>query len=129
MNAAGAILLERRPPTGIWGGLWTFPQFDDEDAAEEAVSGWRIADSSQKPALPARRLPAYHHSFTHYDLTLHPLLIHVVGSQPGISDTDRYVWYDPRQPARIGLAKPAVELIRSVTGQTQSSGDPQRDLL
>jgi len=129
MNAAGAILLERRPPTGIWGGLWTFPQFDDEDAAEEAVSGWRIADGSEKPALPARRLPPYHHSFTHYDLTLHPLLIHVGDSQPGVADTDRYVWYDPRQPARIGLAKPAVELIRNVTGQIQSPGDPQRDLL
>ena len=114
MNAAGAILLERRPPTGIWGGLWTFPQFDDEAAAKEAVSGWRLAVSERGSM---KSLPAYHHSFTHYDLTLHPLLVHVANAQPQVAEDDRYVWYDPRQPARIGLAKPAVELIRSVTGQ------------
>jgi A/G-specific adenine glycosylase len=130
MNAAGAILLERRPPTGIWGGLWTFPQFDDEQGAKEAVSGWRLAVSEE---ASMRRLPAYHHSFTHYDLTLHPLVVHVVAAQPQVAEDDRYVWYDPRQPARIGLAKPAVELIRSVTGLvpglSENQRDPQPDLL
>ncbi len=105
MNDAGAVLLERRPPSGIWGGLWTFPQFDDADAA----SLW-IAGSGQPPAA-SRQLPDYRHSFTHYDLTLQPLLIRIAGTPASIAEADTRLWYDPRQPARVGLAKPAVDLI------------------
>ncbi|HMN44027.1 MAG TPA: A/G-specific adenine glycosylase [Povalibacter sp.] len=103
MNDAGAVLLERRPPTGLWGGLWTFPQFEDRDAAMSWMS------TAGHPA--SRQLPDYRHSFTHYDLTLQPLLIRVAGTPAAIAEADTRLWYDPRQPARIGLAKPAVELI------------------
>jgi A/G-specific adenine glycosylase len=92
----GAVLLERRPPAGIWGGLWTLPQFDERQSLPGAVS-----------------LPPYFHSFTHFDLTLQPLLVRGE-SLPGVGDNDRYCWYDPRQPARIGLTKPTVDLIRAL---------------
>jgi A/G-specific adenine glycosylase len=35
-------------------------------------------------------------------------------SMQGVADTDRYCWYDPRRPARIGLTKPTVDLIRAI---------------
>jgi hypothetical protein len=31
-----------------------------------------------------------------------------------VADMDRYCWYDPRQPAKIGLTKPTVDLIRAI---------------
>jgi A/G-specific adenine glycosylase len=108
----GAVLLERRPPVGIWGGLWTFPQFD---AREQAVA-WleqRTGDS----ALATRALPSYSHSFTHFDLTLEPLLVRDAREQPAVADAERYCWYDVKQPAKIGLAKPAVDLIRGLAEQ------------
>jgi A/G-specific adenine glycosylase len=92
----GAVLLERRPPRGLWGGLWTLPQFDERQSIPGAVS-----------------LPPYFHSFTHFDLTLQPLLVRAASMQ-GVEDPDRYCWYDPRQPARIGLTKPTVDLIRAI---------------
>jgi A/G-specific adenine glycosylase len=92
----GAVLLERRPPTGIWGGLWTLPQFDERQSIPGAVS-----------------LPPYYHSFTHFDLTLQPLLVRAASMQ-SVADTDRYCWYDPRQPAKIGLTKPTVDLLRAI---------------
>jgi A/G-specific adenine glycosylase len=103
MNADGAVLLERRPPVGIWGGLWTFPQFEAE-ADAIAFTGTRST----------QRLPVYEHAFTHFDLTLQPLLTRSV-DHSGVSDADRYCWYDPVNPQRIGLAKPAADLIRQVT--------------
>jgi A/G-specific adenine glycosylase len=107
MNASGAVLLERRPPAGIWGGLWTFPQFDNEADAQ--------AFAGERPAW--RSLPMYHHAFTHFDLALQPLLIR--DSQPmQIADDDRYCWYDPLRPQRIGLAKPAADLIQQVSAYT-----------
>lgn len=92
----GAVLLERRPPAGIWGGLWTLPQFDEPQSIPGAAS-----------------LPPYFHSFTHFDLTLQPLLVRAT-SIPDVDDTERYCWYDPRHPARIGLTKPTVDLIRAL---------------
>ena len=104
VNEQGAVLLERRPPSGLWGGLWTFPQFDDQAAA----TAW-MSDAA-RTAVP-RALPEYRHAFTHYDLTLQPLLIDVLHPAAAVADADRHLWYDPKQPARIGLAKPAVDLI------------------
>jgi A/G-specific adenine glycosylase len=105
MNEHGAVLLERRPPSGIWGGLWTFPQF--ENVAECAQF---IGTSA------ASRLPEYRHSFTHFDLTLQPLLVR--GEAPAqVADTDRYCWYDAKRPARIGLAKPVLDIVGRIAPQ------------
>ena len=104
-NAAGHLLLEHRPPSGLWGGLWTFPQFDTSDAA--------VAWATQRfgSVTDSQPLSAYAHAFTHFDLTLHPLVVGV-GRDATINDADRYAWYDPGHPPRIGLAKPAVDLIQ-----------------
>lgn len=101
----GAVLLEQRPPAGIWGGLWTFPQFEDERAAQDWASLHRAAH--------VQKLAPYAHAFTHFDLTLHPLLIET-RERPRVSDDERYRWYDVAEPAKIGLAKPALDLLRAV---------------
>ena len=117
----GAVLLERRPPAGIWGGLWTLPQFDGREAAQL----WIIERGSIDRAHP---MPPYAHSFTHFDLTLHPLMVRT-DTMPALADGDRYCWYEPQQPARIGLAKPAVELIRALTAQPAAAMQRQSSLL
>ena len=108
-RADGSVLLERRPPAGLWGGLWTFPQFEERDAAIEWLNRQTAATS-----LATQTLPPYSHSFTHFDLTLQPLLVHQAREVLSVADADRYCWYDARQPARIGLAKPAVDLIAAL---------------
>jgi len=102
LNGRGEVLLERRPPAGLWGGLWTFPQFDDEAVASAFLESSVL-----------ERMKPYEHAFTHFDLTLHPLLVREA-SLRAVADTDRYCWYDSRQPARIGLAKPVADIIRQV---------------
>lgn len=101
----GAALLERRPPAGIWGGLWTFPQFDELDAAH------RWVEEQTASGAAAERLAPYCHSFTHFDLTLHPIVVRA-DHAACIADAARYCWYDSRRPAKIGLAKPVVELLQ-----------------
>jgi A/G-specific adenine glycosylase len=96
----GAVLLEQRPPTGVWGGLWAFPQFDARETALQWAGAGRQAE---------RELAAYQHAFTHFDLTLYPLVVAAVPHH--VADAARALWYDPRRPARIGLAKPTLDLI------------------
>ena len=68
----GRVLLLSRPPSGIWGGLISLPELsDDEDAQAHA------RDVLGCEAESFRELPTLRHSFTHFQLTLHPLLAQV----------------------------------------------------
>jgi A/G-specific adenine glycosylase len=104
LNGAGAVLLERRPPSGIWGGLWTFPQF------EEMAAALQFAQLTSSQHLDAEQLPLYHHAFTHFDLALQPILVRAIPANR-LADGEAYCWYHADQPARIGLAKPVVDIL------------------
>ncbi|MBC7781876.1 MAG: A/G-specific adenine glycosylase, partial [Proteobacteria bacterium] len=65
LDGDGRVWLERRPPSGIWGGLWSLPQ--SFDAASEAHL------RATRGAI--HHLPPIEHAFTHFRLTIEPLLI------------------------------------------------------
>jgi A/G-specific adenine glycosylase len=74
------VLLQRRPPSGIWGGLWTLPVFDDEVQLEAALAVTAVtavtvvgSAEGQPEAGPAwEALPTVHHALTHLDWALQP---------------------------------------------------------
>ncbi len=101
MRADGAILLERRPPTGLWGGLWTLPQFDDAATAQAWTEQWRVGRTHALPPLV--------HAFTHFELLLHPLLMELT-DEPPPPHADA-CWYASRENVAIGLAAPTMRLI------------------
>jgi A/G-specific adenine glycosylase len=79
----GALLLERRPAPGLWGGLWCFPQIDaDEDAASLCVSRYGVY------VEPAERLPTIDHGFTHFRLSISPLRMRAVRLTPRAAESD-----------------------------------------
>lgn len=63
------ILLEKRPSSGIWGGLWCPPQFDGEDAAMD----WFLRSGMQ--ASEGEKLETFTHIFTHFKLHITPMKI------------------------------------------------------
>jgi A/G-specific adenine glycosylase len=108
----GAVLLEKRPPTGIWGGLWTLPQFENKDelyAWVEHKLSRRGAEQTVK-----RSLGPYRHAFTHFDLELQPHVMEDRFELASVADADRYCWFDPNDPARVGMAKPTVDLLKLI---------------
>ena len=71
-----AVLLERRPPAGIWGGLLTPPEIPP---TEHDISAW----AQQRFGLacsPAGALSSLTHTFTHFVLDLQPVLLHATTS-------------------------------------------------
>ena len=72
------VLLQMRPPRGIWGGLWTLPLFDDERALDQALA----ARGLLKP-LRVQALPPVQHALTHLDWTLKPCRVWVTPSEQG----------------------------------------------
>ncbi len=57
MINSNEVMLEKRPPSGIWGGLWSFPEV--ENSPEDA-----------------QLLPKLTHTFTHFKLHIQPQLLH-----------------------------------------------------
>lgn len=80
MVSHNEVLIERRPPTGIWGGLWSLPEIAiDADALAIAKSRYGVATArGRKP----QSLPQIEHGFTHYSLTIYPLEIAVTKREP-----------------------------------------------
>ena len=69
---ADRVLLERRPAHGIWGGLWSLPEFALETARSNERGAWRAIVGAA--AVPEPLAPIAH-AFTHYRLTIEPRLV------------------------------------------------------
>jgi A/G-specific adenine glycosylase len=99
-----AVLLKRRPPNGIWGGLWSLPECpldsDPQDWARDHL-GLLIDVYSKRAPLA--------HAFTHFTLTLHPILAHYQQGQR-LADTDT-LWYHPHSEPTVGLPAPIKTLL------------------
>jgi A/G-specific adenine glycosylase len=108
-----AVLLVQRPATGIWGGLWCLPEFDDRDAAAAFVN--RELDRAR---LDSAELPDIEHSFTHFDLVITPILAHCRGESR--VREGKSLWYDPAEPARIGLPAPIKSLLENLSERAES---------
>ena len=105
------VLLERRPPSGIWGGLWGLPEFPTREHASQWCREHLAGASTAQAGEPLR------HAFSHFDYELKPLIVHCAGKAPALREDDRYRWYDVGAPARVGLPKPIATLLQRVRDQ------------
>jgi len=108
----GSVLLERRPESGVWGGLWCLPEFDTESATRSFAS-----QVLRSPQINPQHLHLIEHAFTHFDLLVTPLLTRCDGPA-GVMDAPRSLWYNPREPARVGLPAPIKTLLAGLTDRT-----------
>ncbi len=99
-----AVLLERRAESGVWGGLWSPPQFENREAA----LAWCRRELGEPASLP-EPLPPIDHAFTHFDLRLHPLRVRC--NLVARVDEGTHLWYTLATPPRIGLPKPIKTLM------------------
>jgi len=99
------LLLERRPPNGIWGGLWGLP----ECLSQREVVG-RLEQLGVVGELVAT-WPERRHTFTHFHLQITPLEIRAKNTAACVLDGDGRVWYNTGQPDTRGLAAPVARLI------------------
>jgi A/G-specific adenine glycosylase len=107
----GAVQLLRRPASGIWGGLWSPPEFQTREAAYVAAGGG-----------DAREAEPLQHAFTHFDLTIRPLWVEAGAARPeamGVADgAVRTLWYNPAAPASVGLPAPIAALLAAGAKET-----------
>jgi A/G-specific adenine glycosylase len=105
-NNRQQVLLEKRPPTGIWGGLWSLPEF----ANEAAVLDWCIANKQR--ILDKHFGAQQRHTFSHYHLDYTPLLIETGDPGDFVMEADRAAWHNSQQIKQLGLATPIKHLLQ-----------------
>lgn len=101
-NTDGAVLLQKRPPQGIWGGLWSFPEIDVDADASTWAKSWGKVVSSQ-------RLPKLTHVFSHFQLTIQPTEVKLVSTKKLAEDN--LVWFKAGNGQSLGLAAPVKKLL------------------
>jgi len=109
LNEDGEVLLQQRPPSGIWGGLWSLPECEPGTRVKPWVKrqlGLEVTDST---ALPALR-----HTFSHFHLDIEPLLAKTRPTGDTVMEDGASVWYNTRQPDERGLAAPVVKLLQQL---------------
>ncbi len=104
------LLLWRRPPSGIWGGLWSLPEVDEEHAIEL----WQqsFLSTTEAPKLVQRNV--IHHQFTHYSLDISLAIIEMEQWPQKISDCENYAWVEVAELASRGLPTPVRKLLASL---------------
>tara|TARA_R110002072_G_scaffold171701_2_gene325367 strand:+ start:406 stop:1470 length:1065 start_codon:yes stop_codon:yes gene_type:complete len=104
----GRILLERRPPSGIWGGLWSLPELDPAYGPEELPDACEQAFGFHcgEPELTS----GFRHTFSHYHLHIQPARL-TVQSPAHINDRDNHQWVHRDQALTLGLPAPIRTLL------------------
>lgn len=105
----GALLLEQRPPTGVWGGLWSFPEIGTDDDPLD----W-CDTTLNRSARVGRTLASRRHTFSHFHLDIVPTELLLNGPGCRVLEAPGRLWYNPGQPEDIGLAAPVVRLIAEI---------------
>ncbi|MGH8081971.1 MAG: A/G-specific adenine glycosylase [Lysobacter sp.] len=108
LDRDGCVLLQRRPPAGIWASLWTLPQTDDEAQAAR----W-FAQHIEGEFADGAALAPIAHAFSHYKLELHPRRWNAVALRNAVGDNDDLRWFTRTELAALGIPAPIRRLIEA----------------
>jgi A/G-specific adenine glycosylase len=106
----GELLLEKRPPAGIWGGLWCLPEMPANAAPRDYCARRFGVELSG-----ARRLPLLRHGFTHFTLTIAPVICRVSAASPSLAEPGR-IWLAREEAAQAAVPAPVRKLLLQLNG-------------
>ncbi len=107
-NSRNQLLLEQRPPVGIWGGLWCFPQCDKEiDVTDWCKEKLNVTLGQHKQGHTLT------HTFSHYRLHINPIIAEVKRDVTCVMEGHNRLWYNYDKPQTIGLAAPVNRLLQN----------------
>ncbi len=112
----GQVLLEQRPPVGIWGGLMSLPELTRlgvEVADDDPMAGVEGALASFGQVAEIEVLPEFMHAFTHYRLRVTPLLVRL-SARADVLAQHAYAWLALESVTEAALPTPVRKLLEWV---------------
>jgi len=115
----GKLLLHQRPPSGVWGGLWSFPECPESESPTDWAERTLGLFVELVEIQPARR-----HTFSHFRLDMIPVRLRVSAHQGQVADRPDLAWYDAGAPPSLGLAAPVAAMIREAEAHPEARSLP-----
>ncbi len=112
------VLLERRPPSGVWGGLWSLPEADlphpgADDAHRPAALAREVAQRFGLRVARAKALAPFEHAFTHFRLQVQPVACQLVAAG-GVADAPGLSWLALGEAGAAALPRPVKTLLQGL---------------
>lgn len=104
-NDSDQVLFHRRPPTGIWGGLWCFPECSEDENIEQ----WLLSETGFSVSV-IKRMPVIKHTLTHFRMEIQPVQLQIEQCQQ-IRDMDNYQWHLCDDILKYGVPVPVRKLL------------------
>lgn len=100
------VLMEKRPNSGIWGGLFSFFEFEQKSQLDAFLvqQGFELITKEVEP---------FTHVFSHFELTINPHVLKV-NKMPDVVNERQLVWYPLDQSIEVGLAAPTKKLVKQI---------------
>jgi A/G-specific adenine glycosylase len=107
----GAVYLERRPPAGIWGGLWSLPELNGNSLHEWCRDKLNVDNRASESWQTLR------HSFSHYDLDIEPVVVRIETVSRKVADNEDATWHPVGAAPPGGIAAPVQKLINTLKNE------------
>jgi A/G-specific adenine glycosylase len=111
-NNKGEVLLQQRPPSGIWGGLWCFPEVSTDEPIVDTIKkqfGFKIKQQTE--------YQRFKHTFSHFHLMIRPVHIKLAGKTMMINEEGESTWLNPAKDSSLGLPAPVVSLLKYLNSE------------
>ena len=112
LRHGGDVLLEKRPASGVWGGLWSLPELAAGADLPSAVTQRFGCDVRR-----IERLAPMRHTFTHFTLEIQPYVVDVAGPPPRAGEPGS-VWLPLETAATAALPAPVKRLLARLAEST-----------
>jgi len=108
LKQGDSILLEKRPPSGIWGGLWSFPETEHtENLAEHAKQRFGLQVDAAEP------LAQLTHAFTHFKLHIQPQRLMVTGKPTQLREAG-LIWLNIEDALGAAIPTPVRKILQNL---------------
>jgi len=105
-QTGNSVLMQKRPPTGIWGGLWCFLE------VSAAADITKLLNKLNLKVITQANMTAFRHTFSHFHLDIQPIIVDCQQLPlQEINDNNKQQWYDLNIEQSVGLAASTQKLI------------------
>ena len=111
-NRKGEVLLQQRPPAGIWGGLWCFPEF----SSKEELTG-KVKTQYGSKIEQQTEYKRFKHTFSHFHLIIQPVHIKLAGKALIAEDAGKSTWLSLEQSPELGFPAPVVSMLKALNNK------------
>lgn len=101
------VMLEKRPPTGIWGGLWSFPEAENTTYPDLALTRFGVTTHAGPP------LAQLSHAFTHFKLHIEPRTFYVMQRKSSVAELGQ-IWLNIDDAIVAAIPTPVRKILQSL---------------